>query len=83
MPKSATPIVLSRDERQQLHAMRRKPKAQARYVQRSQIVLRAAHGMASKEIAAQLQISPAVVSKWRTRFERETARRPCAHRVCA
>ena len=27
MPKSATPIVLSPDERQQLHAMRRKPDA--------------------------------------------------------
>lgn len=71
MPKPATPIVLSHDERQQLHANRRKSKAQARYVQRGQIILRAAEGMASKEIAAQLRISPAVVSKWRTRFERE------------
>jgi len=37
----------------------------------SQIILRAAEGMASKEIAAQLRISPGAVGKWRTRFERE------------
>ena len=71
MPKPATSIILSRDERQQLSAMRRKPKAQARYVERAQIILRAAEGTASKEIARQLQVGPAMVSKWRTRFERE------------
>ncbi len=71
MPKPATLINLSRDEAQQLEAMRRKPKAQARYVARAQIILRAAEGMASKEIARQLHLGPATVSKWRTRFERE------------
>ena len=71
MPKPATPIILSRDELQQLSAMRRKPKAQARYVERAQIILRASEGGASKEIARQLRVSPAMVSKWRTRFERE------------
>ncbi len=71
MPKPATSIILSRDERQQLSAMRRKPKAQARYVERAQIILRAAEGAASKEIARQLRVGPAMVSKWRTRFERE------------
>lgn len=71
MPKHATPIILSQDENQQLCAMRRKPKAQARYVERAQIILRAAEGMGSKEIARQLRVGPAMVSKWRTRFERE------------
>lgn len=71
MPKPATPIVLTRDERQQLRAVRRKPKAQARYAQRAQIILRAAEGAPSKEIAGQLGVGPAMVSKWRTRFERE------------
>ena len=71
MPKPATPIILSRDERQQLNAIVRKPKSQARYAQRGQIILRAAEGMASKAIAEELRISPGVVSKWRTRFERE------------
>ncbi len=71
MPKHATEITLSRDERQQLQATLHKPKGQARHLQRAQIILRAAEGMASKEIARQLQVGPAMVSKWRTRFERE------------
>jgi transposase len=71
MPKPATVIILSQDEQEQLRAMRRQPKAQARYVERAQIILRAAEGMASKEIARQLRVGPAMVSKWRTRFERE------------
>ena len=71
MPKPATRIVLSPDERQQLSGMRRRPKAQARYVQRAEIILRAAEGMATKEVARQLRVSPAMASKWRTRFERE------------
>jgi transposase len=71
MPRPATEIVLSRDERQQLNAVQRQPKAQARHADRARIILRAAEGMASKEIARQLGITPAMVSKWRTRFERE------------
>jgi transposase len=71
MPKPATPILLSPDEHQQLSAMRRRPKAQARYVQRAEIILRAAEGLATKEIARQLRVSRPMASKWRTRFERE------------
>jgi len=71
MPRPATKIVLSRDERQQLAAMLRRPKAQARYTERARIVLRAAEGVGSGEIALQLGIGKATVSKWRMRFERE------------
>jgi transposase len=71
MPRPATKIVLSRDERQQLTAMLRRPKAQARYAERARIILRAAEGVASEEIARQLRVGKAMVSKWRTRFERE------------
>ncbi len=71
MPKHPTEIILSPDEEQQLLAMRRRPKAQARYAERAQIILRAAEGTASKEIARELRVGPAMVSKWRTRFERE------------
>ncbi len=71
MPRPATKIILSRDERQQLTALLRRPKAEARYAQRARIILRAAEGMASGEIARQLGLGKAVVSKWRTRFERE------------
>ena len=71
MARPATPIVLSRDERKQLEAMLRQPKAQARYALRARIVLCAAQGVASGEIARQLRVRPGSVSKWRTRFERE------------
>ena len=71
MSRPATPIVLSRDERKQLESMLRQPKAQARYALRARIVLCAAQGAASGEIARQLRIRPGSVSKWRTRFERE------------
>jgi hypothetical protein len=52
LKEPATPIILSRDELQRLNALRRKPKAHARNAQRGQIILRAAEGIASKEIAA-------------------------------
>lgn len=71
MPRPATKIVLSQDERQQLTALLRRPKAEVRYVNRARIVLRAAEGMASDEIARRLGVGKATVSKWRTRFERE------------
>lgn len=71
MSRPATKIVLSREERQQLTSMLRRRKAQARYAERARIVLRAAEGVASGEIARQLHLGKATVSKWRTRFERE------------
>lgn len=71
MPRPATRIVLSADERAQLTAMQRRPKAQARYADRARIILRAAEGLPSQEIARQLRVTAATVSKWRTRFERE------------
>jgi transposase len=71
MPRPATEIVLTREERRQLLEMRRRPLAQARYVDRARMILWAAEGKASKEIAQRLGVAPAMVSKWRTRFERE------------
>jgi transposase len=71
MARQATPIKLSEDEQQQLTKMSRLPKAQARYVERAQIILRAAAGATNLEIARQLRTRPARVSKWRVRFERE------------
>ena len=71
MPRPATSITLGRDERQQLTSLVRLPKAQKRHVERARIVLLAADGVASQEIARQLGVGKAMVSKWRTRFERE------------
>lgn len=71
MPRPATKITLSQDELDQLTAMLRRPKAQARYAERARIILRAAEGMASMQIATELRLAKSTVSKWRTRFERE------------
>ena len=67
----ATPIILSLNERGQLQALLRQPKAEARYALRARLILQAAEGTASDQIARLLRISPGCVSKWRTRFERE------------
>ena len=64
----ATPIELSEDERTTLETWVRGTTIEQRSVQRARIVLEAAAGNATKEIAATLQVRPATVSKWRTRF---------------
>jgi transposase len=51
--------------------MSRKPKIQARYALRAQIILKAAKGVSGLEIAKQLGVSAGIVSKWRVRFESE------------
>jgi transposase len=71
MARTPTLITLSGDEREQLEAMLRRPKAEAHYVERARIVLWAAEGIANKEIARRLATRAARVSTWRTRFERE------------
>jgi transposase len=71
MPRPATSIILSHNERQQLESLLRQPKAQARYALRARIILLAAEGTASDQIGRVLRISSGCVSKWRTRFERE------------
>lgn len=64
----ATQIVLSDDERSQLTALTRKGTTEQRLAERARIVLAAAAGSATKEIASQMGIRVAKVSKWRTRF---------------
>ncbi len=64
----AAPIELIKDERATLEAWVRKTTTEQRLAQRARIVLEAATGKATKEIAASVQMRPATVSKWRTRF---------------
>jgi len=71
MSRPATLIKLSDEERQQLTAMTRQPKAQNRYSLRARLILCAAEGASSLTIARTLHLSPVTVSKWRVRFERE------------
>lgn len=64
----ARPIVLSPEQRVALDAQARARRAPARNVERARIVLLAAAGRQNQEIAAQLQITPEKVARWRQRF---------------
>ncbi len=69
MPRqSPFPITLVKWERAELEARARRYTSSYRDVVRAKIVLYAADGMQNKEIAARLDTSPQIVSKWRKRF---------------
>lgn len=71
MKKPATPIVLSEAEQETLGAWLRAGTSEQRMVERARIILAAADGVGTNEIARALRTRPARVSKWRTRFARE------------
>ena len=64
----APPVVLSPEQRLVLEAQARARRASARSVERARIVLLAASGLQNQDIAAQLQIMPETVARWRRRF---------------
>ena len=61
-------ITLTKQEQEELEARTRKHTAPYREVLRAKIVLLAAQGLSNDVIAARLDISRQVVSKWRKRF---------------
>jgi transposase len=63
-----TVITLTDEERAQLTAWTRNGTSEQRMAMRARIVVAAAAGQATKEIALQMGLRPATVSKWRTRF---------------
>ena len=67
MAKPATPITLSADEEPTLPHWVRSHKTERRMVELARIVLLAASGKRSGEIAVRLQMPPSRVSKWRLR----------------
>jgi transposase len=69
--QEATPIVLTAEERIKLEGWIRSSKTEQRLVARAKIVLLAAGGVASREIAREVGCGRGVVSKWRVRFARE------------
>jgi len=71
MAKPPTPLTLSAEERQTLERWVRNHKTERRMVERARIVLLAAGGEASGEIARRLATPAARVSKWRVRFARQ------------
>lgn len=62
------PIVLTDDERETLQRWARRPSSAQALALRCRIVLAAADGGATKDIAAELGCSTTTVSKWRNRY---------------
>ncbi len=71
MPRNATPITLSEEERATLERWVRGRKTEQQLAERARIVLLAAADRRTDQIAEHLRTSPVRVSKWRTRFARE------------
>jgi len=66
--KSPFKILLSQEERDVLEERSRRYTSSYREVIRAKIVLYAADDLENQEIAARLDTSPQIVSKWRKRF---------------
>lgn len=64
----AATIELTEEERKQLVKYSRGRSTPARLVLRAKVILRAAEGMQSKDIAAELETDPQFVCRWRNRF---------------
>ena len=71
MWEPAESLHVTRAQRRQLQAWVVSPTAQQRLVRRSQIVLRAAEGVANNAIANELGLTRTTVLLWRGRFESE------------
>jgi len=66
--RPTVPVVLSGEERETLERWARRPKSAQALALRCRIVLAAAEGESSTEIAAGLGCSSSTVGKWRSRF---------------
>jgi transposase len=68
--KRATAIELNDEERKTLLSWVHSGKTEHRLAERAKIILAAAEGRSTREIAETMKTRPARVSKWRTRFSR-------------
>jgi transposase len=71
MAGKATPVILTDQERNKLEVWVHKPTMERRLADRARIVLEAATGKTTQEIAHSLKMRRGMVSKWRTRFARQ------------
>lgn len=69
--KTAARLSVSQEERQVLEKWARGRRTPVRLMQRARIVLHAVSGMDNKSIAAELDVMPNTVSRWRNRFADE------------
>ena len=70
MSYKPTEIALNSGEKADLESWVRSTTTEHRQVFRAKIILMANEGMGTNEIARKLQVRPATVTKWRTRFAR-------------
>jgi transposase len=68
MGRPVKELSITEEEREVLQTWARRPKSTQRVAQRARIVLGCADGAANKEVAEELGVSEATVSKWRERF---------------
>ena len=71
MPRTGRPkavLELTDDEREQLVWWERRREASQALALRSRIVLKCAAGLANKEVAEAVGVTPTTVGKWRSRF---------------
>jgi transposase len=66
--RSKAVLELTEAEREQLTRWERRRKSSQALALRSRIVLRCAEGLANKEVAAAVGVTPSTVGKWRRRF---------------
>ncbi len=71
MSGKATEIVLTEEEQLQLESWIRARTGEKRLVRRARIVLESASGKMTRDVACNLGLSPAIVSKWRKRFSEQ------------
>jgi transposase len=71
MTRVAVPIKLTAGEREALEGWARGPRTEQRLAQRARVVLEAAAGCQTKEVAASLRMRAATAGKWRNRFFRD------------
>lgn len=78
MSRAATPVVLSDQERDELQKLVRAGSTPQQVSRRARLILMAAEGMGTLEIARQLKMVPDAVSMWRKRYAstRSLADRP-------
>lgn len=68
MSRRATPISLRAEDKRTLETWVRSSKTEQRTALRARIILAAARGTSTQEIARQNKVRPTTVSKWRKRF---------------